>query len=333
MKDEQKNFKNHIDKTYKVYEDEVNQKLANTSFAESELAKVYAKMSKIKSPGSLSSDSPLMHEYESKLAPLEAEIKKLKPLAEKGTKLVTQKDKYYSLTVGNPAYQLVHEGKGINLDDLLKIAQQETGWRIFDGKYYYLDKGQEATGLRTVGGADYYLSPTDNFTNSDGTTFKKGEMVTGWVQIDGHLQYFNESLKTNYENQPVKQGQRMTGWLSLDGKKTYYYLGPSYIQNSKGTTFKKGEMATGWVKIGEQWYYFNDSLKTNYKGESVKSGEMITGWFHNKDGKYYYLNENGTMARDETKKINGADSRFDENGVWGGGPQPKSSGDKSTPMN
>ncbi|WP_335385611.1 insecticidal delta-endotoxin Cry8Ea1 family protein [Bacillus thuringiensis] len=262
MKKEREYFKNHIEKTYKAYEVEQDKKIAAAQNAKNKVAELGKKMAAIPSPGNLSSDSPIMHEYESKVAPLRSEIEKSKPLADTYDKLVKDKKKYYSLTQANAAYQLVREGKEINLDDLMKLANEE--------------KSKE--------------KPKEE---------PKEEQKTGWYKDP------------------------------KDGK--YYYYSDGRTKQKNYVVFR-GNMVTGWVQIDNQWYYLNDSLKTNYKGEPVQKGEMITGWYHHTDGKYYYLKENGTMVKNDTIKIDGVDSRFDENGVWGGGKTSKSSNDKSTLM-
>ncbi|MEH7149748.1 insecticidal delta-endotoxin Cry8Ea1 family protein [Bacillus thuringiensis] len=131
--------------------------------------------------------------------------------------------------------------------------------------------------------------------------------VSKWSQLDDGKWYHFNSV-----------GQKDTGWFQ-DNDKSWYYLGSD------------GAMVTGWYKYGSSHFYLNDTLKTNYKGETVKKGQMITGWYYNTDNKYYYLKpDNGAMVQNDTIKIDGADARFDENGVWGGGKVEKSSNDKST---
>ena len=77
-----------------------------------------------------------------------------------------------------------------------------------------------------------------------------------------------------------------TGWLKLGNN--WYYLNPG-----------NGAMVTGWLQLGSTWYYMNGS------------GAMVTGW-QTIDDQIYYFYPDGHKAVNEV--IDGF--YVDMNGVW-----------------
>ncbi|MGX5632200.1 insecticidal delta-endotoxin Cry8Ea1 family protein [Bacillus thuringiensis] len=160
-----------------------------------------------------------------------------------------------NLTAGNEAFLLTALGK--------VPTDSNPPTPSVDG--YYLDNN-----MRVANGETYYISPYDGFKNWSGAEFKKGEKVTGWMQIRG---------------------------------KDFYYFSPADgTTNGDGTTFKKGEMMTGWVQVHEShdaWFYFdNKEGNKNFKGFTGRMLHNEKATVKNKEGKFieHYFNENGTWG-------------------------------------
>ncbi|MCD8396494.1 MAG: N-acetylmuramoyl-L-alanine amidase [Lachnospiraceae bacterium] len=169
----------------------------------------------------------------------------------------------------------------------------QTGWVTENGKKYYYKKagkigtvGRGVTGWVKIGNYYYYFNKKgvmqhDKWINSkyyvdsngrrlvstitpDGYLVDskglKGELASGWIEIDGDYYYY-------------KSGEKVTGWLKLSGK--YYYLD------------ENGVRQTGWLTIGSKTYYLN------------ASGVRQTGWV-TIDSKRYYFNSNGVLQKNTT---------------------------------
>ncbi|WP_270942828.1 hypothetical protein [Romboutsia lituseburensis] len=143
--------------------------------------------------------------------------------------------------------------------------KMQIGWRIVDGKWYYLKSdGKMATGWEKVNGTWYYLE--DN-----------GAMATGWKKVNETWYHLKSS------------GAMATGWEKVNG--TWYYLKPSGAmatgwERVNGTWYylkSSGAMATGWLDLDGTWYYLDGS------------GAMKTGW-QKISGKWYYMYGSGAMA-------------------------------------
>ncbi|HDR7455435.1 TPA: hypothetical protein QCX53_005621 [Bacillus cereus] len=155
--------------------------------------------------------------------------------------------------------------------------------QIIDGKEYQLDidgiclnpDGGPITGWYRQGDAWYYLSPTDDTKNWNGITFKKGEI--------------------------------MTGWLQPPAGDTYYLSPANGTKNNDGKVFDKGQMMTGWVQVNNNsgmvdgtgaWYYFDNPDNKRYKGILGRMLHDETASLKSSKGEYYdqYFNKNGTMG-------------------------------------
>ena len=158
-----------------------------------------------------------------------------------------------------------------------------TGWKLVDGKWYYLESnGVMAIGWKELGGIWYYFDASGVMQTGWKTINNKkyylgtdGARVSGWKVIDGKTYYFNSD------------GVMQTGWQEKNGKK--YYLGSD------------GLAVTGWQEIDGNKYYFD------------KTGIMQTGW-QQIDGKSYYLDKDGKMLTG-SQKIDGKDYTFNEDGT------------------
>lgn len=160
-----------------------------------------------------------------------------------------------------------------------------SGWKQFDGVWYYFDEsGCARAGWLDDNGAWYY------FGNS-------GALQTGWIDVDGSWYYANDS------------GRMETGWIYVGG--AWYYANAS------------GRMETDWLYDGGSWYYFSESSCAMQTGwidvngtwyYANASGRMETGWFSS-GGAWYWFDGNGAMATG-WQWINGSWYFFKSNGVW-----------------
>ena len=140
-----------------------------------------------------------------------------------------------------------------------------------DGKtYYYFADGTFATGWQTIDGNTYYFG-------------KQGVMKTGIKKLSKKYYYFDPAT-----------GIMQTGWQTVNGNKYYFY--------PKGA--KKGQAATGLVKIQKNRYYFS------------KKGVMQTGWKKIKGDKYFFIKKGSEKGQAATglKKISGETYYFKKNG-------------------
>ena len=84
-----------------------------------------------------------------------------------------------------------------------------TGWKLVDGKWYYLESnGVMAIGWKELGGIWYYLN-------------ESGAMVKGWQTISGKTYYFNDS------------GHMLLGKQTIDGK-SYEFNGSGQLISDTG---------------------------------------------------------------------------------------------------
>ncbi|MCU5275055.1 insecticidal delta-endotoxin Cry8Ea1 family protein [Bacillus cereus] len=154
--------------------------------------------------------------------------------------------------------------------DTFKPGEMVTGKVNIGNKTYYFKPGtgEMVTGFFNDGDTKYYFSPGDNMKNYEGTTFNKGEMVTGFVQL-----------------------------INKNGKDYYYFSPINDATNDyqKKKTFKKGEMWTGWLEYSGKWYYMNKGEKTDRDKGIMLHDENIE--LDNGKGvnKWYKFGEKGVM--------------------------------------
>jgi len=128
-------------------------------------------------------------------------------------------------------------------------SKAASNWELIDGKWYMFDlNGIMMTGVKTIGGAEYYLADS-------------GEMLTGWQTVKNVDYYYTPS------------GAKATnGWYFIDNN---WYLFDG-----------NGVKQVGWKYINNKWYYLNQdgTMKTGwFTDEDGKvyflydSGEMATG--------------------------------------------------------
>ena len=207
-------------------------------------------------------------------------------------------------------------------------AEAKNGWQQEDGSWYYYVNGNKVSGWKKIGKHWYYFDPYNGNRMQRGAKDIEGKrfifdndgiMLTGWVQYSGEWFYCTSS-------------GAYTGWHKI-GKKWYYFDtsyfsmlhntiraidGKRYCFNTNGTMCtgwaqpykyygdesyyycnSRGELVTGWKKIGKKWYYFDsdgemvtgivtlkDETGRNATYGFASNGAMQTGWFT--PGDYYY---------------------------------------------
>lgn len=140
-------------------------------------------------------------------------------------------------------------------DDPTFQALIQGEWKLENNAWTFTNKkGEKKTGWLELGIGWYYLNPEKNdLKNSAGDTFKPGtgEMETGFVQ-DGDTKYYfspGDGMKY-YDGTTFNKGEMMTGFVQLINKngKDYYYFSPindATNDYQKKKTFKKGKCGQG----------------------------------------------------------------------------------------
>ncbi len=164
------------------------------------------------------------------------------------------------------------------------------------------------------------------WVNTDGTLWsylRNGKSVKDdWVQ-DGGKWYFLDSTGIMATAAWVDDGHYVwpdgvmaTGWVKLD--ENWYYMDP----NRSSKTY--GKIVTNWQTINKKMYFFDENgvMASNawINGHYVwPDGEMATGWVK-LDNKWYYMDSNKsskTYGKTMTgwQTISGKRYYFDENGI------------------
>ena len=120
---------------------------------------------------------------------------------------------------------------------------------------------------------------TTIFTFADESTENNENTIiqTGWVSIDGHMQWYDEN------------GVPVIGWKIINGE-TYFF-------NDQGV------MVTGKYSINGNWYFFEE----NNSGKLVKSG-----WYQSYDGLWHYVADASVLANSCWKFLHGQYYYFDQ---------------------
>ena len=206
--------------------------------------------------------------------------------------------------------------------DFLPIDQ--SGWRLKDGLYYYLDEdGDRLKGWQDLNSKHYYFDPDTGIMHigwletEDGIYNLKGDgnMRTGWYTRNDDPCYL----------QP--DGKLATGWLEVDNQRYFMdtdgnpCVGLFTVEDQRYYADISGAVQRGWVDIcGSQYYFSEDfTMHTGWleqeEGQYYFSplGTMHTGWLDT-DGNRYYLSEDGLR---HSGWLEAEDERyyFDEEGI------------------
>lgn len=216
---------------------------------------------------------------------------------------------------------------GANQNESAKQGEMLTGDQKISGKWYYFDSsGAMVTGWRSGGTRSdgtairFYYAPAtaSNYGYNHNQSAQKGEMLTGWQEIDGYWYYLSPTSTTDNGRSYSEGSARIYTNTNIGGK--WYYFDSS------------GKMLTGWKDFGTRddntkiWRYFTETTASTYganQNESAVMGEMLTGW-QKLGGKWYYLSPSQTtvngisygkgVARVWTQTINGATYYFNGSG-------------------
>lgn len=245
----QKHIKETYEKANKALEDKMNAIQANSSSnPQQTLDALKSKMNSLQSTvDAMTSGEDNKHTPAISLGTMKTRLADAKDKYNNYKDLLDKKNDYTASTINNEAFLTAAAG--------IAPAGTLSGWQKKDNKYYF-------------------FAPYNDYKNSDGTTFKRGDMVTGWITSD-------------------------------DGK--YYLLAPNDgFKNTNNDTanevsFKTGEMVTGWVQWNNAWYYLNDIEKYGNIGhalignQSERAGDPYNLKDRSGKTKRYVFDNNGAM--------------------------------------
>ncbi|ABR36869.1 N-acetylmuramoyl-L-alanine amidase family protein [Clostridium beijerinckii] len=173
-------------------------------------------------------------------------------------------------TPENDNYDVTIDGEDADYDDNYKrTVNLEKGQNIIKVEIEHNNKDRVYTLIINRGNVS--SSNTNNgSTNTDTNTGSKDVKANQWVQTNGIWQYNdaegkvvkNSWIQNYYLN---SDGNMVTGWLNLNG--TWYYFGTDGAkkvgwQQSSGKWYyldSEGRMQTGWVKDRNGKYYYLNS--------------------------------------------------------------------------
>lgn len=229
------------------------------------------------------------------------------------------------------------------------------GWKFIDGNWYYFNDGEYTfpimarDGMRYVKDKYYAFNPngtliTNRWYQETWEDWETGEKIKGdwyYMGADGAAKtgWFQDGGKWYHTDEKY-------AWLNLGfweiGDKIYYFdENDGYMYQNKWYGFvsdwgdegtwtdwyyfgEDGAMVTGWFQYGGEWYYA-DEWGTVMFGIMDIDGKLYyldpvtyalrTGWIQDGD-MWFYGKEDGSLAANETIKINGTEYTFDANGVY-----------------
>lgn len=228
----------------------------------------------------------------------------------------------------NESIDNIQSSNSGNVNNASDSCERKEGWNIIDGERYYVNSHNAfVTGWKDIDGARYYFYSNGqmavNFVKLgndviyyfDSGENNIGKLVTGWKYINGYWYYFNPQGEGSKE-----KGYMQRGWLYNNGSWYYFYgngqmatgfikLGDDayyYLDESSNSSI--GIMKTGWQKINGYWYYFNKSSDSGVEGMMRKGWQYIDGnwyYFYFGDGKMaestwidgYYVNSSGAWVK------------------------------------
>lgn len=168
--------------------------------------------------------------------------------------------------------------------------------------------------------------PKNYHTAGNWMYFVDGEPVTGWLEDQDNLFYFDEdgllvngSLELDGKSyyfraespEEQKFGSRLTGWLDHDGERSYFLEDGSQAfgwQDIDGKRYYFGEdgcSCVGWTELDGEWYCFD------------RTGVLMTGWQEIPGpggARRCYLRQDGSVSTGLTE-IDGVTYGFGEDGM------------------
>lgn len=186
----------------------------------------------------------------------------------------------------NPRTQALKYGWHEEEDGLCyyyKGKKHEDGWFDLAGKRFYLRNGAALKGWKKLSGSQYYFN-------------KKGEMQTGFVEIEDKIYLFDKDGVLQEESDEPGVTIRddgsckiKSGWHRVKKGKYIYRTSDGPIVKNKFVTVK-----------GKKYY-------------CDKNGYRVTG-FRKISGHTYYFKSNGQMVKSKTMKIKGKKYKFNSKG-------------------
>ena len=212
-----------------------------------------------------------------------------------------------------------------------------SGWRDFEGSWYWFANSSKATESKWVktDGKQYRLGAdgkmiTGNFSVGSALyhATSSGAIVTGnkWVKADGKWWFPNKngSLRAGWVSSGGSwywlnrdSGAMQTGWIKDDNGKWWFADGSGalasarWVQGAGGSWYRvdsNGAMATGWRQVSGKWYWM----------DSAQDGKMAANKLVDDNGAFYWCNSSGAMIRNDWCK--------DSTWHWASGSGTMSSG-------
>lgn len=252
---------------------------------------------------------------------------------------------YYGLEIG--VWEKTSQGKKYKYAD----GTYATGYIKIDSAYYYFDAdGIMQKYSQIIDGKPYYFRSNGKGTGKGWITCKngsklyslgKGRLATGYKKVRSSYYYFD-----------VKGVMQKSKKVDIDGK-TYYFTSSGkgaakgWIKHKNGKkrySYGKGQLATGYKKIGKYYYFFNESGIMQKSSVQMVEGKPYyfktdgkaagKGWIKHKNGKkrycygkgklaegykkigkyYYFFNETGIMQKSSIQMVDGKPYYFKNNG-------------------
>ena len=190
------------------------------------------------------------------------------------------------------------------------IRLSGTGWRLLDGKWYYLNsKSEYITGWAMIGTERYYfLTEEDCFAEktTDKINYGRlGVMCTGYRVINGRLCYFDQ----NGAYRGIRGCEN--GWYYAKEENDWYFM-----KGQRVTTGRATVNGIEYIFASDGKMYADTIVKENGLRYVNSDGAIVTqkGWRLLSNG-YIYIQDNGTVCTG-IKMINGVIYYFGEDGIW-----------------
>ena len=190
------------------------------------------------------------------------------------------------------------------------IRLSGTGWKLLDGKWYYLNsKSEYITGWAMIGTERYYfLTEEDCFAEktTDKINYGRlGVMCTGYRVINGRLCYFDQ----NGAYRGIRGCEN--GWYYAKEENDWYFM-----KGQRVTTGRTTVNGIEYIFASDGKMYADTIVKENGLRYVNSNGAIVTqkGWRLLSNG-YIYIQDNGTVCTG-IKMINGVIYYFGEDGIW-----------------